>query len=109
MNPTNPPAATPPAAAPQTTQVPGNLPVNPAQLFPVAKTVVKDVEAGVQDVLKHWKSPAFWSHAVIQALTWLAYYQTASTPIKIGSLTVSGVSLVSYLWHLATTLKSPKL
>ncbi len=108
MNPTQPAQpATPPAAAPQTVNTaPQN--VTPTQLFPVARTVVKDAQTGVQDVLKHWKSPAFWTHALIQALTWLSYFQTVSTPIKIGSLTVSGVSLLGYLWHLASALNSSK-
>lgn len=91
----------------QTTNVLSSIPIQaqvpPAQIN--VPTVIKDVEKVVSEIEKDYKSPAFLFHLAVQVLAWVGYFLSSSNNIKFGSLTLSGVSLLSYFYHLVASKK----
>lgn len=64
------------------------------------KTVESDGSRAISTLEHDWKSPAFWIHLAVQIATWLSYLSTTNSSLKIGSLSVSGAAIISYLLHL---------
>ena len=67
--------------------------------------VVSDVKKVVSEVSKDWKSPSFWVHLAVQIATWVGFFSTSNSSIKVGALTLSGASILGYLTHLSFVKK----
>lgn len=91
------PAATPLVGQPQ---IPGVNPMPNGTFQVQPQVVVKDVANAASSLRKHYLSPAFWTHTILQGLLWLSYFQSSSTSVEDLSLTGSVAALIAYLVHL---------
>lgn len=92
------------------TTTPDNIQPAQATLAPLAaptspNVVVSDVKKVVSEISKDYKSPAFWFHLAVQVATWVGFFSTNNTSIKVGAITLSGASILGYFTHLAFVKK----